>query len=537
MKRYSVVIWIGLLFWGLTGCSDFLEEESNGIAYATNCKALDELLVGSGYMEHKVANNTESTLDPKGKKGSVYFPWLLVMDDDAECFLAGDFSATFPYTKLYGYYTWQAEPNNVESVLYTDQNWSRLYEHIGVANVVLDKVEEFTHDTEAARNAIRGQAHFIRATDYYFLVNFYAKAYDPITAGSDLGVPIKTTPYVEDENYVRDPVASVYNLIVDDLKKAIQYLDGYEPSTKRRATKAAAQVFLSRVYCYMGLWDSVPALCNAVLGDHLKYSLKDLKKVYPMVSTSKDTSWMDTNSPEVIFTQGSNSINGVFAQMKVGSSEKMSMGAFRISDDLVNTFKKRTNEATGEKDCRPDVFFKTDAFHDYYLPRKTKATPEGAKNQEYQFVSDVFTLRVSEAYLNLAEAYAMTDQEGLAREILKKLMETRIQNLQPITESGEALVKLIREERRRELCFEGHRWFDLRRYAVSPRYPELKSLRHKTYDYSYAGKKAPGIYNGYYLLPEYPDGGWVFKIPTDEIKQTEGAIVDNNREDCIFYGN
>ena len=171
------------------------------------------------------------------------------------------------------------------------------------------------------------------------------------------------------------------------------------------------------------------------------------------------------------------------------------------------------------------------------MPRKTKATAEGAKNQEYQFVSDVFTLRVSEAYLNLAEAYAMTNQEGLARETLRKLMETRIQNLQPITESGEALVQLIREERRRELCFEGHRWFDLRRYAVSPKYPELKRIKHKTYDYSYAGKRAPGIYNGYYLLPEYPDGGWVFKIPTDEIKQTEGAIVDNNREDCMFYGN
>lgn len=36
---------------------------------------------------------------------------------------------------------------------------------------------------------------------------------------------------------------------------------------------------------------------------------------------------------------------------------------------------------------------------------------------------------------------------------------------------GEDLVNLIRDERRRELCFEGHRWFDLRRYAVNPKYP------------------------------------------------------------------
>ena len=33
-------------------------------------------------------------------------------------------------------------------------------------------------------------------------------------------------------------------------------------------------------------------------------------------------------------------------------------------------------------------------------------------------------------------------------------------------ESGADLIKLIREERERELCLEGHRWFDLRRYMV-----------------------------------------------------------------------
>ena len=36
----------------------------------------------------------------------------------------------------------------------------------------------------------------------------------------------------------------------------------------------------------------------------------------------------------------------------------------------------------------------------------------------------------------------------------------------------------IRLERRRELCFEGHRWFDLRRYAVCEKYPYSKQIRH-----------------------------------------------------------
>lgn len=52
-----------------------------------------------------------------------------------------------------------------------------------MTNVILDKVEEFTHDTEEDRNIIRGQSHFLRATYYYLLVNIYAKPYDPISSG------------------------------------------------------------------------------------------------------------------------------------------------------------------------------------------------------------------------------------------------------------------------------------------------------------------------------------------------------------------
>ena len=44
--------------------------------------------------------------------------------------------------------------------------------------------------------------------------------------------------------------------------------------------------------------------------------------------------------------------------------------------------------------------------------------------------------------------------------------------------SGEELVRFIREERRRELCLEGHRWFDLRRYKVAEKYPQETTVNH-----------------------------------------------------------
>ena len=52
MKKVYFLVWMCL--WGLTGCSDFLEEDSKENTYATSCSDLNELLVGSGYMEHRV---------------------------------------------------------------------------------------------------------------------------------------------------------------------------------------------------------------------------------------------------------------------------------------------------------------------------------------------------------------------------------------------------------------------------------------------------------------------------------------------------
>jgi len=72
--------------------------------------------------------------------------------------------------------------------------------------------------------------------------------------------------------------------------------------------------------------------------------------------------------------------------------------------------------------------------------------------------------RLAEVYLNYAEAMYHVGDEGVAREFLNKV-STRA--LQPeITASGEALLEAIRRERRVELCFEGHNFFDERRWMV-----------------------------------------------------------------------
>ena len=79
----------------------------------------------------------------------------------------------------------------------------------------------------------------------------------------------------------------------------------------------------------------------------------------------------------------------------------------------------------------------------------------------------------------------------------------------PITESGESLVTLIRAERQRELCLEGHRWFDLRRYTVCEKYPYSKTITH------------------YYVLQKN-DPAYTLALP-QEVRDFQNSLGPNNR--------
>ena len=89
-------------------------------------------------------------------------------------------------------------------------------------------------------------------------------------------------------------------------------------------------------------------------------------------------------------------------------------------------------------------------------------------------------MRVSEAYLNLAEAAACQGENAVAQGAINTLLQNRISSgsYTPVTAEGEELVTLIREQRRLELYNEGHRWFDLRRYAVATQYPQVATLKN-----------------------------------------------------------
>lgn len=501
MKRIKYII-IALLF---TGCSNFLEEVSQDLVVAKSVSDLDEVLLGSVY----VPSTEIKTIGAN----TLVCPWLNMLDDNVSTVRnytsgVGATTAWDSRQAMFGYVTWQYEVGrNItgNGKADDDNTWNEMYKRINIVNVILAELEDMSLDNDLDRtNSIRvkGECHFLRAQFYLLLVNLYANAYTKESAATTLGVPLKLTGYVEhdkDKNpqFDRAPVADVYAQIVEDLKLSISYLtQSPQKRPLHRASKEAAQLLLSRVYLYMQDWENARTTAGEFLQS--KNTLMEMEQ-----SNSEDPFLSKENS-EVIFSQG---------PLNLQSMLTGEIGDFCIASDLYNLY--------DTTDLRRTTFFAKNAKSDSVgLSRKFRT------GVHISHVSDVFGLRTAEGFLNMAEACAMLNDAD-ANNWLTQLRRTRIRSYQPVSYSGRELIDQIRLERRKELCFEGHRWFDLRRYAVDAVASFKKQITHEFAVYSNDNRLYYDYTFVFTLLED--DLAYTFRIP-DPVLNFDKGMPDNPRE-------
>ena len=307
-----------------------------------------------------------------------------------------------------------------------------------------------------------------------------------------------------------------YARITEDLTEAARLLKGKKHKTVYRAGFHAAHAFLSRVYLYMEQYDKSIASADSVLQGN--YSLLDYNERFALVQPD---SWGTINeggsvtykdSPETIFSQGGNCFENSLSDMT-------DMSNFNVSDDLVAMFSK---ELGNDLRFGSWLGIYKDPWNAVYKVRKLVDDKDG-------MVSSECLLRLSEVFLNKAEALAMLSREDEAMNLIEELRVKRMKqgSYTPLDKrTGEKLVQLVRDERRRELCFEGHRWFDLRRYAVNSVYPYTKQIIHDYYFYN--NTTGTREYLGSYRLNEYgEEPAYVIPIPRSVIEFNKGNMVDN----------
>lgn len=120
----------------------------------------------------------------------------------------------------------------------------------------------------------------------------------------------------------------------------------------------------------------------------------------------------------------------------------------------------------------------------YYMRKFIDPDPAIVENNTKQFIPWPF-LRYTEAVFNYAEACIELGEDEEARTWLNKI---RFRSGMPaLTESGDALMERYRNERRIELAYEEHRYFDARRWMIAP-----TTLGRKTTFINIVGKFKPG---------------------------------------------
>ena len=497
MKRYIRLL--GVLLILFSSCSDFLEEKSQDLIIPKSVKDYREFLFGEAYIRDETQIHT----------------YLDIMTDDVKENIKGSFLGGDTRASGYGYYTWQYRVyENVEGKQVWDDgaDFRHLYSHINACNMILEETKAFEEMTEEEDvqnvNRIKGECHFLRGCYYFLLANFYGKPYVASTAESDPAVPIKTSNYVEDKYYSRNSVAEVYKQIVTDLLDAEKFLKDVPKKSMWRADINAVRLMLSRVYLYMCLYEEAEKYAALVTENGPQ--LEDL-------NSFSGKEFLSTNLSELIFSTGASSLPGNVTFYSRNDD-------MRISNELYEAYNPRN-----PIDLRLQYFV---LDYDGSI-RYRKLQGETFQTTD---LSDVFLMRTAEAWLNLAEAAACAGDEPTARKALNTLREKRIKR-EFFDESevngltGENLVQFIREERRRELCLEGHRWFDLRRYRVAEKYPQEVTVEHvyvnKTYNSSTYEYETLWI-RKFVLTTDDP--AWVMPLPKAEIDKNTG-MLDNPRNE------
>jgi len=337
--------------------------------------------------------------------------------------------------------------------------WSTAYRLINEANIIIDGADQ-TETTQAHRDRLKGEAHFMRAMAYQEMLRVYSyEPNHPKHSDWSEGVIMRTEPTLGLSRADRRPRGTVmegYQLIESDYLAAISLLDGNDRGSVYFAGKAAAHAGLARLYLYWERWDDAlthagQALSNAK-GQLVDFSEYD--NIFDMLP-----------NPESIFELSFDVFHGSSRSMNAVTHPPPGWFDALPSAELLALYE--------EGDLRNNLF----AVHDDGYPYILKYTGTVGSNTDHLPV-----FRVAEMILIQAEAHYEMNNEAAAIEALEILRSHRGLSAYAQAPSGAALLDEIYDERSRELAFEGHRWFDLKRRAMDVPKPTVNLNPPVPYD-------------------------------------------------------
>lgn len=371
---------------------------------------------------------------------------------------------------------------------YANSSWNSIYKvAVNATRAVVggEKILAKLPGKEADIKQLIGEAYALRALAHFDLVRLFAQPYNYTADASHLGIPLITQVNEDPIAPARNTVKEVFKAISEDLDKAIANMT--KDYKKGRFSKYAAFALAARAALYQDDYDKAISYTTEVINKTGLFKLITNSNYKDLWSTDFNPETMMEIVNTIDDNAGTNSLGHFFDV--TGYADAL------VTQSLIDTYAAGDVRMEAVKEgSKPSA-----EKHAYFVNK----FPRGTKYDD-----NIKILRLAEMYLIRAEAYAKTDQDGLAQQDLE-IIVTRADPAAAgsVTETGSALLDRIILERRKELAFEGHRLFDLNR-------------NKKNVDIDQG--------DGNVIHATYPNNRFILPIPLDEINANPNIKPQQN---------
>lgn len=432
--------------------------------------------------------------------------------------------------------------------------WGPYYGVIGKCNIFLDRIQQ-SGIAEPLKKQLTGEIKVLRAYAYFRLISFYG------------GVPVIKKPLTlaDDLKIARSSYDECSAFIITELDEAIAMLPlTYAAADQGRITKGAAMSIKSRTLLYAASplnnsandktkWQKAADAAKAVIDLNVYSLYSDYKNLFLRAAAyNSEIIWQRPYNNLVdfeiavevaLYPPGSNgrsqtspihnvvadyeTVNGLLPQDDPSYNPQNPyvnrdprLNASILYDSAL--FKGRRIQIFTPGGIDADIAGSTVPRPGYYLRKFNDTTIVDPINTRIGNTPWTF-FRYAEILLNYAEASYFLGDETNARTYVNKVRSRPGVLMPPVTESGIALLKRIQNERRIELAFEGHRFFDVRRWKIAPQVLNVNAKKMSVIKNTVTGVRTYTVVD---LLPAraFSDKNYLLPIPQTEIDRDPSLI-------------
>lgn len=328
------------------------------------------------------------------------------------------------------------------------QVWTEGYKYLFTCNAAIEGLEKSSLLTTSIKKQLLGEAKFMRAFFFFYLVNLYGE------------VPLVLSAKYETISLLsRSSIAAVYKQVVLDLKEAKELLsDSYLDANltkvtdeRVRPTKSAASAMLARVYLFMEDWVNAETMANTLISNS-NYQLLSPNSVF--LKNSREAIWQLQPTFSGYNTQHAR-------LLVLASTGPSNTNPIYLSSKLINSFELNDLRKTNWTASVTVSSITYPYAYKYKVSQLNNNITSASLMTEYLNV-----FRLGEQYLIRAEARA---RQGKFQQSVDDINTLRLQHgglSTPLTApaSLSPALTVIQRERLVELFSEwGHRWLDLKR--------------------------------------------------------------------------